>query len=104
MEQVMVTLSRLLGNCYVWLLGYQGIADSIIINCLIVINLMNDFVMLFHWVDFWVSQNLEYLQDFFTFSCLAVFLSAIECHRQVSNRKSDIYLRLLHAGAFDVAR
>ena len=46
----MVTLSRPLGNCYVWLLGYQCIADSIIINCLIVINLMNDFVMLFHWM------------------------------------------------------
>ena len=50
MKQIMVTISSALGNCIVWLLGYQCIANIIIINCLIVFDGMNDFVMLFHWM------------------------------------------------------
>ena len=95
---VMVTLSRPLSNCYAWLFVYQCIADSIIINCLIVIDGINDFVMLFHWMCRALGFPKSGISlECFAFSSLVVFLSATECHGQVSDRKSGIYLRLLLA-------
>ena len=62
-------------NCYVRILGYQYIADRTIINCLIVINEMNDFVMLFHrmcrFLGFSKSEISLGLSGFLLLSCFS---------------------------------
>ena len=100
MQQVMVTLYRLLYHWYVRFLGYQCITDSIIIDCLIVINGMNDFLMLFHRM----CRLLGFLKSgissgFFGFLLLSFFSECNRMSGQVPDRKSDIHLGLLHPGA-----